>query len=251
MVCMNVRTSPGFWALSMGAVGGAAGFLGPIILNPEANQGPLLGIFITGPGGALAGLVLGFLFRILPFTDMLRTQALLLCCTLLGMGTLWFCLPEPKVVSRVVDATIENCRPAVELIPARIAHWEGRIAAVTYAPPRDHWREDTGRMLREMPGVVVELNVARANAILEHRKPWDRGKLTAQGWKRRGDSREYFGGGTCESYPRGRQVLLAPTGEGSRKWPPDDLPNFLGVQVLEPVPAPYLKLIKKGSAPVL
>jgi len=239
----GVRSSIGLWALTLGAVGGVAGFFGPILLNPEANQGPLLGIFITGPGGAVAGAILGFVFRVLPFTDILRTQALLLCCTLLGVGTLWFCLPEPQVVSRVVDATIESCRPARELLPARIAHWEDRIAAVTYAPPRDHWREDTGRMLRETPGVVVELRVARANAILEHRKPWDRGKLTSQGWKLMGDSRDYFGGGTCESYPRGKRVLLAPKGEGSGKWPPDDLPNFLGVQVLEPVPASYRQLI--------
>jgi len=244
---MNLRTSPGFWALSMGAVGGLAGFLGPILLNPEANQGPLLGLFVTGPGGAIAGLVLGSVFRVLPFSDILRTQALLLCCTLLGVGTLWFCLPEPKVVSRIVEATIEGCRPAGELLPARIAHWEGRIAAVTYAPPRDHWREDTGRMLRETPGVVVELNVARSNVIVQHRKPWDAGSLTALGWKRMGDSRDYFGGGTCASYPRGKQVLLAPRGEGSGKWPPDDLPNFLGVQMLEPVPARYLKLVKMGS----
>ena len=33
----------------LGGIGFAAGFFGPIILNPEANQGPLLGIFITGP----------------------------------------------------------------------------------------------------------------------------------------------------------------------------------------------------------
>jgi hypothetical protein len=28
------RKSPGFWALAMGAVGGAAGFFGPMILCP-------------------------------------------------------------------------------------------------------------------------------------------------------------------------------------------------------------------------
>jgi len=48
----------------LGGIGFAAGFFGPIILNPEANQGPLLGIFITGPLGVviggIAGLVWGF-----------------------------------------------------------------------------------------------------------------------------------------------------------------------------------------------
>ena len=94
---MNLRSSPGFWALAMGAVGGAAGFFGPIVLNPDANQGPMLGLFVTGPGGAIAGAILGFLFRILPFGDSLRGQALTLACTALGLGTLWFALPDPAV----------------------------------------------------------------------------------------------------------------------------------------------------------
>ena len=47
-----------WWALVFGAVGFGCGFFGPIALNPSANQGPLVGIFITGPGGVLLGLVL-------------------------------------------------------------------------------------------------------------------------------------------------------------------------------------------------
>ncbi len=42
-------------ALVTGAVGFSAGFFGPIIFTPEANQGPLLGIFITGPLGLMLG----------------------------------------------------------------------------------------------------------------------------------------------------------------------------------------------------
>ena len=42
-------------AIVTGAVGFCAGFFGPIILTPEANQGPLLGIFFTGPLGFLLG----------------------------------------------------------------------------------------------------------------------------------------------------------------------------------------------------
>jgi len=38
------------------------GFIGPIIITPEANQGPLLGIFITGPLGFTLGLFIGWLF---------------------------------------------------------------------------------------------------------------------------------------------------------------------------------------------
>jgi hypothetical protein len=48
------------WAAWLGGIGFAVGFAGPLIFTPEANQGPLLGIFITGPAGFLLGLIVGF-----------------------------------------------------------------------------------------------------------------------------------------------------------------------------------------------
>lgn len=46
----------------LGVIGFAAGFFGPIILQPSANQGPLLGIFITGPLGFTLGTVIGWIY---------------------------------------------------------------------------------------------------------------------------------------------------------------------------------------------
>jgi hypothetical protein len=46
-------------ACFVGTVSFAAGFLGPMILAPGANQGPLLGILITGPAGFVVGLAAG------------------------------------------------------------------------------------------------------------------------------------------------------------------------------------------------
>ncbi len=47
-------------ALGVGGVSFAAGFFGPIIFAPDANQGPLLGLLITGPLGFVVGGVGGF-----------------------------------------------------------------------------------------------------------------------------------------------------------------------------------------------
>lgn len=43
--------------LIVGAIGFAAGFFGPMLLAPSSGNGPLLGIFITGPLGFVAGAV--------------------------------------------------------------------------------------------------------------------------------------------------------------------------------------------------
>lgn len=46
-------------AMVLGGIGFAVGFFGPMIFAPGANQGPMLGIFITGPGGFVLGLIVG------------------------------------------------------------------------------------------------------------------------------------------------------------------------------------------------
>ncbi|MFN3717005.1 MAG: multidrug ABC transporter permease [Thiobacillus sp.] len=51
----------GMGAAIVGGLGFVPGFFGPMIFAPEANQGPLPGIFITGPGGGMAGAITGWL----------------------------------------------------------------------------------------------------------------------------------------------------------------------------------------------
>jgi hypothetical protein len=45
----------------LGAIGFAGGFFGPMIFMPESNQGPLFGIFFSGPAGFVVGSVGGAL----------------------------------------------------------------------------------------------------------------------------------------------------------------------------------------------
>jgi uncharacterized membrane protein YeaQ/YmgE (transglycosylase-associated protein family) len=49
-------------AVILGFIGFIIGFVGPIVFTPQANQGPLLGIFITGPVGAVIGFIVGALY---------------------------------------------------------------------------------------------------------------------------------------------------------------------------------------------
>jgi hypothetical protein len=46
-------------AISLGAVLFLVGFAGPILLTPKSPQGPLLGIFFTGPLGVVIGAFVG------------------------------------------------------------------------------------------------------------------------------------------------------------------------------------------------
>ena len=58
----------------VGGIGLVAGFVGPLIFAPSANQGPLLGIFVTGPLGFVLGLVMGLGFTESPWRRYLSSR---------------------------------------------------------------------------------------------------------------------------------------------------------------------------------
>jgi hypothetical protein len=47
----------------VGGVGFALGFVGPLVVSPDANLGPLLGILFTGPAGFVLGALGAVLLR--------------------------------------------------------------------------------------------------------------------------------------------------------------------------------------------
>lgn len=81
-----------WWIIILGGAGFAVGFLGPMIFAPDANQGPLLGIFITGPLGVVLGLGFWTLSRILDLSTPLQWRLLIGTSTLLVVTTLFFIL---------------------------------------------------------------------------------------------------------------------------------------------------------------
>jgi hypothetical protein len=61
---MRVLRSAFLGGIIVGGISFVAGFFGPIIFTPESNQGPFLGIFITGPLGFIIGALAGSLIAL-------------------------------------------------------------------------------------------------------------------------------------------------------------------------------------------
>jgi hypothetical protein len=241
------------WGIALGGVGFIAGFFGPIALNPEANQGPLVGILITGPGGLLGGFLLGAIFRFLPVKDVTRLQALASACVILSVGTLYFCLPEPAVRAYVIDAEVEGCASPTRSFDAALAEWEEAVARTTwYTPPVD-WRDTARRNVEGDRGVVLTMHVARRATIYEHRKPWNDGLKTAGPWVALDSSERYYvsdSGSSCAAYLARARDLYTPftdssssPNEPARVWPPTHTTGFLSVMELGPVPEEYRPLL--------
>lgn len=221
-------------ALVVGAAGFCAGFFGPIALNPDANQGPLVGIFITGPGGAILGAVVGGLLGALRASWQLWIGALTTTATLLVAGTLFFALPEPRFIGNVLELHVESCASPLSMKQEAFDHWDERIAAASWAAVRPRWKEGFEAMVAADPGVVLGVAVTRASGVYENRKPWNRGTL--EGGKAWWVRERYFARGTCAEWPVGTTGVFDAGGDPrpSVAWPPDVLPNLLNLQVLTP-----------------
>lgn len=224
---------------ALGSVGFACGFFGPIFLNPGANQGPLFGIFFTGPTGVLLGLVFGLA------SAALRLRLKIFAATLGGitfvyaMSILYMSLPEARLKGFVIDAEVRSCEsPELSVADAtsRVSRWEARRSKKSRWRP--DWREDINRMLDADSGVVLKLFVHRRMDIYEQRKPWNKGQLKPTAWIEQDSIQMFFSrriGPSCNNYPPGYRAYFSPQWEPAGVSPPDILPTFLGMHVLEAV----------------
>jgi hypothetical protein len=221
-------TFPAVAGLVLGLIGFSRGFFGP------------LGIFGAGPLGFVLGVAVGAAAALSRF----RTVTFLL--TLLASGVVWsgvtlyWSLPGDRSQGLISDAETRGCDLPGTFVAEAIARWERSNAY--NAPPRPGWKEDVLRMLENDRGVVLTLFVHRKREVYEQRKPWNRGQLRATRWKSVGELERYFArfaGASCQGYPVGARRFFSPEWEASGVSPPDILPTFLGLNVLEDVPPQF------------
>jgi hypothetical protein len=236
------------WAVVLGLVGFVCGFVGPMVFSPDANQGPMLGIFITGPGGALLGALLGVIVGAARLPAAVAAKALVVAAVALAAVCLYFSMPEPKYYANVVDAEIVGCGTPDTIKHQAMDYWDDRVGKVTWARPRAGWKQDFDRMVAASPGVVLDVRVLRESKLYENRKPWNRGTFFARSWGAGDVPTQYFArfaGSSCESYPAGQHAIYLGTGEDAKLWPSEVLSNFLDLQVLEPLPARFRSVVPR------
>ena len=221
---MRAARSAGFWGPHPRRSRIRLRLFGPIVFSPEANQGPLLGIFISGPGGALLGAILGLIVGFLPLTARAALSLLVSAAIAVAGVTLYFSMPSPRLRATIVDVELRGCDPP-ELRSRKRRCSTGTIGSPRSprAKPREGWKEDVDRMLRETQGVVLTMHVVRRGSIYEHQKPWNKGSLFARPWKPEDAEQRYFAqawGTTCDQYEPGKRGLYLAKGESAQQWPP-------------------------------
>jgi hypothetical protein len=228
----------------LGTVGFLCGFIGPLKLNPSANQGPLTGIFFTGPGGFLLGILLAILppfrgWRPPAFAGLITVVALLV-----GASTLYGSLPEDRYQGSLVDATVEGCMPPTALVDVAERTWTRyNLQDQAWRTPWPNWQSTLSQAAASPDGVVLRLHIHRTRKIYELRKPWNYGRLSATRWKSVERSENHYSrqnGASCTQYTLGERRIYAPAWEPSDVSPPDILPTYLGLYVLQAAPPRFL-----------
>jgi hypothetical protein len=255
----NSPRKPGIaWPLLLGAAGFAAGFFGPIVFVPDANQGPLVGIFITGPGGVVLGALLLAACTLLGISARRQWQALLGIAAAGVFAVLLFVQPGPALRGYVLDLEVESCATPIETEREVLDFWSRRIAEVTWAEARPGWQQDMRQKLRDAPGVVLGVRVRNQTSVWEKRKPWNRGELVATaGRNAPAETAFYDANGACADYPA-RHVfgafesydLNGPI-EPPSEWPPGELEALINASPIVPVPAPFDRLARDAAAGAL
>jgi len=242
-----MKKAPLVCGLVLGAVGFSCGFFGPMILSPDANQGPLIGILISGPGGALLGLVLGVIVTAVGLSARIARRLLITTSLVLAGVTLYASTPAPQYVGRIVDAEVADCAAPTSVVDAAMARWDSQVRRVTWATARAGWKEDLRGLAMRDGGVVLQIRVLRERLVYENQKPWNRGTFLHLPWQDKNAVERYyarFGGADCAGYSDVARALYFASAEAETApaWPPRALPNLLGLNVLQVVPPTYSEL---------
>ncbi len=243
----HLKKQVAIWAFVLGCTGFICGYYGPIILNPGANQGPLFGIFISGPISLFVGIFLGLVAGFAGLKGRANAFALGAASLIVSAVTLTMSLPTPRYVGFIVDAEIRGCKQPGELVADRVAWWNKTQDTKDWSK-RLGWEEDVDRIIKKDTGVVLDMWVYRERKLYEQRKFWNRGKVEATAWSAENKSKQFYTrnlGGSCSKYIYGMRKLYFPQWETSTVSPPDNLPTFLGLHVLQDVPVEYQSLIDK------
>jgi hypothetical protein len=167
------------WILGVGGAGFVAGFVGPVEFLPESNQGPLIGIFVSGPVGGIVGLLLWAVSRGLQIPARAQWWTLLAACAVVSLATLYVIMPGPAPKGDAIDAQVQSCEPAEQALDAAIQTWEERMSRSNWHGIDPNWRNQARQRLLKDQAVLLDLLVLRKT---QSQKEGLRG--TADEWSR-------------------------------------------------------------------
>lgn len=238
------RPSVREWVVVLGAAWFMAGFVGPMIVAPGANQGPMAGIFITGPLGVIAGAILGGLAALLDLRPQSARKCLYGLASIGVVAIVYFVIPSPRMDADIIEGTLEQCASPATLradtAAAMQAFSERHFAALGKSNPwtPSAWERRFDELLANEGGVVLKVHTNRVARQYRGAARWDEDRLTTSPWlavDRHDTVYAESSGSDCRAFPPvGTRVRYRLRGL-INIWEPRTLPELMNVYRAEPM----------------
>ncbi|MEP6834958.1 MAG: hypothetical protein ABJB74_16345 [Gemmatimonas sp.] len=244
------------WVLTLGACGLVAGIWGPIRFNPQFQMGPLIGVFMTGPLGAILGVAGYFISRWMHWPMPVQWRVIAVTAVLLVAGTILSSFPAPEFKAFIVNSTVVRCRPVSALRDELLAHWKERVDNIKSTEPAVGWPQQMATTVQSAQGFVIDVHVVRRTEIRVNRKPWNRGTLVALDRTKPDETTSYFDDSvkaSCANYVEGKALEIFVDFASRRRvtnsqdWPPTEIDRIVDMLPPNPVPAEYQRFARSSS----
>ena len=216
-----------------------------LLLAEMGTAAPLIGIIIA-PIGFVVGALLGGLSVLIHLNTKQNLLFLATAVMIGSIGTLYLTVSEYRETIRLVDAEIVACEPVDKLLASQTKMW----SEVTRVRP--NWEQDIPSMVRAEPGAVLTLRIYQEAWVREQKWRWGGISKRVDNWKDVNETKQVFAhvadpisSSPCERFVISERKFSALVYEPSEPTPPEKLPAFLWLRVLQPVPPEYIRFIPK------
>lgn len=251
------------WAITLGFVGLVSGSILPTFLDANpGNVQALVGIFFTSPFGIFLGVVLGTIIQGLKIRPSGRRWSLFGVASLYSISIVYLSVPHYSFSTYLVDGKIVACKDVQPLFQTRWDYWQKEHARlmrgetdldranadlIRQRGSDINWEQDVEMTTRARAGVILTVLVLRRASVYE--AYWKTGHVSRRvEWEGKNNTEDFFSeqyGSSCEGYAIGHQAYYQSKREAWDRYPPRNLPEFLGLQVIKPAADTYRSLFQK------
>ena len=217
----------------------------PLLLADPSNVAILWG-FIIGPKCFVVGALLGGLSVLLHLNTKQNLHFLAIAAIIAAVVAVYLTVAGYRETIRLVDAEIVACEQVDRLLANQTKMWS-KVVAV-----RPNWVQEIPDMVRARPGAVLTMRIYQEAWVREQKWRWGGISKRVDNWKNINETKQVFAPITdpistssCERFVIGERRFSALTYEHSNPTPPEKLPAFLWLFVLQPVPPEYIRYLPK------
>jgi hypothetical protein len=170
-------------------------------------------------------------------------------------GTLYLAVSDYSEAGWLVYVEVTGCERVDRLLESQTKMWSEVVTSpAKIGSARPNWKRDVPDMLLAQPGVVLTVRILQEVRVREQKWRWGGISRKVDAWRSTNKTNQVFAGvaesashSPCERFAIGERRYSALVWEQANDTPPEKLPAFLRLYVLQQVPPEYVRYMPKTS----